>query len=137
MMEAIAAQKDTTRLITEPTTEEIATMVSDAEAEATVRQVEATCLRQNETAAAAEFTVEQEPSTDSWTELEARHGPMHEVDWGDGEPVEYWPMTEDYAAELSANHPQVKTRLVKRDDPAYVAAVVTSGAVARAGIDSA
>lgn len=137
MLDAIAAQEDTTALITEPTNEEIATIVSEAEAEATVQQVEAACLRQNNAAAAAEFAAEQEPSEDSWEAAEARHGPMHEIDWGDDKPVEYWRMPVAEAAELCAIHPQVKTRRVTQDDPDFVATIVTSGAITRAGMNSA
>ncbi len=137
MMDAIAAGEDTTLLITEPTTTEIAEIVAEAEAEATVQQVEAACLRQNNEAAAAELSAENEPATDTWAEAEARHGPMHEIDWGDDKPFEYWRMTEAYAAELCAEYPQVKVRPVAQDDPAFVATVVASSAMTKAGLNGA
>lgn len=137
MLDAIAAGKDTTVLITEPTTTEIAEIVAEAEADATVQQVEAACLRRNNEAAAAELTTEKEPSMDTWEEAEALHGPMHEVDWGDDKPLEYLRMTEDFAAELCADYPQVKTRVVTQDDPAFVATIVASSAIMKAGLSSA
>lgn len=130
MLDAIAAQEDTTRLITEPTTVEIAEIVAEAEAEATVSQVEAACLRQNNETAAAELIAAEKRDEDAAQEAlraaaDAKYGPIHEVDFGDGQPIDYCRMTPAEAAQLMADHPQVKARAVSRDDPGYVAAIVT------------
>ncbi|WP_422342681.1 hypothetical protein [Parasphingorhabdus sp.] len=130
MLDAIAAQEDTTRLITEPTTEEIAGIVAETEAQATVSQVEAACLRQNNETAAAELIAADMREKDAaqealWAAADAKYGPIHEVDFGDGQPIDFCRMTPAEATQLMADHPQVKARAISRDDPGYVAAIVT------------
>lgn len=132
MLDAIAGEEDTTLLITEPTTDEITGIIAEAEAQATVRQVEAACLRQNNEAAAAELSTDDGPSAELWAAADINYGPMHEVDWGDGTALDYSRMTEADATKLCADHPPVKTRRVERDDPAFVAAIVAPNAAASA-----
>ncbi len=130
MMNAIAAEEDTAALISEPTTDEIVGIIAEVEAEATIRQVEGACLRQQNDAADDRMDGHKAHSAepDPLATAEARHGPMHEVDWGDDKELEYWRMLPEDAAQMCSDHPQVKTRQVAMDDPAFMAAVVTSGA---------
>ncbi|GAA0488072.1 hypothetical protein GCM10009096_33790 [Parasphingorhabdus litoris] len=129
MMDAIAAEEDTAPLISEPTTDEIVGLVAESEAEAAVRQIEATCRRENSTAAQTEQTAMEkrdEEAADNalMAAADEKYGPVHEIDYGDGEPVEYCRMTMEEAKRLMANHPAVKAHPISRDDPGYVATIV-------------
>lgn len=130
MMNAIAAEEDTAGMISEPTTDEIVGIIAEVEAEATIQQVEGACLRQQNDATDDRMDGHRvhsgEPNPLATAEM--RHGPMHEVDWGDGKELEYWRMLPEDAAQMCSNHPQIKTRQVAMDDPAFMAAVVASGA---------
>lgn len=139
MIHAIAAEEDTAALISEPTTDEIAGIIAEVEAEATIRQVEGACLRRQNDAADGKMDGHDSPSSepDPLAMAEARNGPMHEVDWGDGKELEYWRMLPEDAAKICSQHPQVKTRQVAMDDPAFMAAVVMPGAQRIAGIEEA
>ncbi len=135
MMNAIATKEDTAALISEPTTDEIVGIIAEVEAEATIQQVEGACLRQQNDAADDRKDGHKAHSAEPGplATAEASQGPMHEVDWGDGKELEYWRMLPEDAAQICSDHPQVKTRQVAMDDPAFMAAVVTSGAQRMAG----
>lgn len=133
MLDAIAAEEDTTALITEPTIDEIAGIIAETEAQGTVRKVEAACLRERNAEAEAKFAAEasakrDEIDPDVLARADAQYGPMHEIDWGDGTPIEYSRMFPADAEQISADYPRIKTRMVAMDDPAFVAAIVAPNA---------
>ncbi|MEP2103291.1 MAG: hypothetical protein ABJP02_08670 [Parasphingorhabdus sp.] len=126
MLNAIGGQEDTAMLIAEPTTDEIAEIIAEAEAEATVHQVESACLRQNNEAAALEAVAIQDADQRAAPDID--HSPMREIDWGDGGPLEYYRMSDAEAATWSADYPQVKTRKLDEHDPAFIAAITARNA---------
>lgn len=130
MLEAITTEEDTTALICEPTTDEMSGIIAEIEAKATVRQVEAACLRQNNDARHNAVATEEAAGSDLWAAADTTYGPMHEVDWGDGTAPEYSRMSEADAAKLCADYTQVKTRRVAQDDPAFIAAIIAPGSIA-------
>ncbi|QTD56940.1 hypothetical protein [Parasphingorhabdus cellanae] len=147
MLDAIATETDTSPLISEPTTDEIVDIIAETEAQATVQEVEAECLRQSNSKHDDKLSAEAEADPESAAartrdpyysdapEKEKIYGPMHEVDWGDGKDVEYWRMFAEEAAEITAKHPQVKTREVAMDDPAFLSTIMASSAVSLAADD--
>lgn len=128
MMGAIAAEEDTSALISDPTTEEMTDIIAKAEAKAAAKQVEEACERQRQIALyeaikADEAAEEKAVKATKDAEIEARYGPTYEIDWGNGQPLEYSPLLEDAVQKLRADFPQMKLRRISRDDPRYIAAM--------------